>query len=100
MVWWTSNGSGGFCESDALGIADRISCRESSLYPAGAGAASLPQAPVAATSVAGSDIGDRVNHALKTCALQCTVYIPPGNYSFSVAHPPGAEYLWQLQAER
>jgi len=42
------------------------------------------QAPVPATSAAGTDIGDRVNHALKTCALQCTVYIPPGNYSFSV----------------
>jgi Right handed beta helix region len=38
---------------------------------------------VAATSVAGTDIGDRVNHALKSCALQCTVYIPAGNYSFS-----------------
>lgn len=46
-------------------------------------AASAPQAPVAATSVAGTDIGDRVNHALKSCALQCTVYIPTGNYSFS-----------------
>jgi hypothetical protein len=45
--------------------------------------ASSPQAPVAATSVAGTDIGDRVNHALKSCALQCTVYIPPGSYSFS-----------------
>jgi parallel beta-helix repeat protein len=42
-----------------------------------------PQAPVTATSAAGSDIGDRINHALKTCALQCTIYIPPGNYSFS-----------------
>jgi parallel beta-helix repeat protein len=42
------------------------------------------QAPVPATSAQGSDIGDRVNHALKNCALQCTVYIPPGNYSFSV----------------
>lgn len=41
-----------------------------------------PQAPVAATSIAGSDIGDRVNHTLKSCALQCTVYIPAGNYSF------------------
>jgi nitrous oxidase accessory protein NosD len=47
-------------------------------------AASLPQAPLTATSVAGSDIGDRVNHALKSCALQCTVYIPAGSYSFSV----------------
>lgn len=46
-------------------------------------AASSPVAPVPATSVAGSDIGDRVNHALKSCALQCTVYIPAGNYSFS-----------------
>jgi parallel beta-helix repeat protein len=46
---------------------------------------SLPQAPLAATSVPGSDIGDRVNHALKQCALQCTVYIPAGNYSFSVS---------------
>jgi nitrous oxidase accessory protein NosD len=45
--------------------------------------ASSPQAPVAATSVAGTDIGDRVNHALKSCARQCTVYIPPGSYSFS-----------------
>ena len=44
----------------------------------------MPQAPLTATSVAGSDIGDRVNHALKSCALQCTVYIPAGNYSFSV----------------
>jgi parallel beta-helix repeat protein len=44
-----------------------------------------PQAAVPATSAPGSDIGDRVNHALKTCALQCTVYIPPGNYSFSVS---------------
>ena len=41
-----------------------------------------PQAPVPATSAAGSDIGDRINHALKSCGLQCTVYIPPGNYSF------------------
>ncbi len=41
------------------------------------------QGPIAATSVAGTDIGDRVNHALKSCALQCTVYIPAGNYSFS-----------------
>ncbi len=47
--------------------------------------ASLPQAPLTATSVAGSDIGDRVNHALKSCALQCTVYIPAGNYSYSVS---------------
>ncbi|MEA2541251.1 MAG: hypothetical protein QOH35_2617 [Acidobacteriaceae bacterium] len=46
-------------------------------------AAVAPQAPVAATSVAGTDIGDRVNHALKSCALQCTVYVPAGNYSFS-----------------
>jgi len=46
--------------------------------------ASLPQHPLTATSVGGSDIGDRVNHALKSCALQCTVYIPAGNYSFSV----------------
>jgi parallel beta-helix repeat protein len=46
--------------------------------------ASLPQAPLTATSVPGSDIGDRVNHALKSCSLQCTVYIPAGNYSFSV----------------
>jgi parallel beta-helix repeat protein len=46
-------------------------------------AAAAPQGPVAATSVAGIDIGDRVNHALKSCALQCTVYIPPGNYTFS-----------------
>jgi hypothetical protein len=46
-------------------------------------AASSPVAPVPATSVAGSDIGDRVNHALKSCALQCTVYIPAGNYSFA-----------------
>jgi Periplasmic copper-binding protein (NosD) len=45
--------------------------------------AASAQAPVAATSVAGTDIGDRVNHALKSCALQCTVYIPTGNYSFS-----------------
>lgn len=44
---------------------------------------SSPQAPVAATSAAGIDIGDRVNHALKSCALQCTVYIPAGNYSFA-----------------
>ncbi len=36
-----------------------------------------------ATSAAGSDIGDRINHALKSCGLQCTVYIPPGNYSFA-----------------
>jgi parallel beta-helix repeat protein len=46
-------------------------------------AASPLLAPVPATSVAGSDIGDRVNHAMKSCALQCTVYIPPGNYSFA-----------------
>ena len=45
---------------------------------------SLPQAPLTATSVPGSDIGDRVNHALKSCSLQCTVYIPAGNYSYSV----------------
>jgi parallel beta-helix repeat protein len=47
-------------------------------------AQALPQAAVPATSAAGSDIGDRVNHVLKTCALQCTVYVPPGNYTFSV----------------
>jgi hypothetical protein len=41
------------------------------------------QAPLVATSVAGSDIGDRVNHALKSCGLQCTVYIPAGDYSYS-----------------
>jgi parallel beta-helix repeat protein len=46
---------------------------------------SLPQEPLAATSVPGTDIGDRVNHALKSCSLQCTVYIPAGNYSFSVS---------------
>jgi parallel beta-helix repeat protein len=46
-------------------------------------AATSPQAPVPATSVAGRDIGDRVNNALKSCALQCTVYIPAGNYSFA-----------------
>jgi parallel beta-helix repeat protein len=46
-------------------------------------AASLPQTPVAATSATGVDIGDRINHALKSCALQCTVYIPAGNYSFA-----------------
>jgi Right handed beta helix region len=56
-----------------------------SVYPSSSQthAASSPVAPVPATSVAGSDIGDRVNHALKSCALQCTVYIPAGNYSFS-----------------
>jgi parallel beta-helix repeat protein len=48
-------------------------------------ASSLPQAPLTATSVAGSDIGDRVNHALKSCSLQCTVYIPAGDYSYSVS---------------
>jgi parallel beta-helix repeat protein len=42
-----------------------------------------PQTPVLATSVDGSDIGDRINHALKACALQCTVHIPAGNYSFA-----------------
>jgi parallel beta-helix repeat protein len=46
-------------------------------------AAVAAQGPIAATSVAGTDIGDRVNHALKSCAMQCTVYIPAGNYSFS-----------------
>jgi parallel beta-helix repeat protein len=45
--------------------------------------ASLPQTPLSATSVTGTDIGDRVNRALKSCAMQCTVYIPAGNYSFS-----------------
>ncbi len=56
-----------------------------SVYPSSSQthAPSSPQAPVAATSVAGIDIGDRVNHALKSCALQCTVYIPAGNYSFA-----------------
>jgi parallel beta-helix repeat protein len=42
-----------------------------------------PATPVLATSAAGTDIGDRVNHALKDCGLQCTVHIPAGNYSFS-----------------
>jgi hypothetical protein len=56
-----------------------------SLYPATLHAQALPQAAVPATSASGSDIGDRINHVLKSCALQCTVYIPPGNYSFSVA---------------
>ena len=56
-----------------------------SVYPSSSQthAPSSPQAPVAATSAAGIDIGDRVNHALKSCALQCTVYIPTGNYSFA-----------------
>jgi parallel beta-helix repeat protein len=56
-----------------------------SLYPGTPHAqqASSAQTPVLATSVAGSDIGDRINHALKACALQCTVYIPAGNYSFA-----------------
>src|ERR1700733_5691644 len=56
-----------------------------SVYPSSSQtrAPSSPQAPVAATSAAGIDIGDRVNHALKSCALQCTVYIPAGNYAFS-----------------
>jgi parallel beta-helix repeat protein len=56
-----------------------------SVYPSSSQtrAPSSPQAPVAATSAAGIDIGDRVNHALKSCALQCTVYIPAGNYSFA-----------------
>jgi parallel beta-helix repeat protein len=45
-------------------------------------AVTSPQTPVLATNAAGSDIGDRVNNALKACALQCTVYIPAGNYSF------------------
>jgi parallel beta-helix repeat protein len=44
---------------------------------------SLPAAPLVATSVAGSDIGDRVNKALKSCSLQCTVYVPAGNYSYN-----------------
>ena len=38
---------------------------------------------VNAASVSGKDIGERINHALKACALQCTVYIPTGNYSFA-----------------
>src|ERR1700720_4231888 len=56
-----------------------------SVYPSSSQthAPSSPQAPVAATSATGVDIGDRVNHALKSCALQCTVYIPAGNYSFA-----------------
>jgi parallel beta-helix repeat protein len=56
-----------------------------SVYPSSSQtrAPSSPQAPVAATSAAGIDIGDRINHALKSCALQCTVYIPAGNYSFA-----------------
>jgi parallel beta-helix repeat protein len=41
------------------------------------------QTPIMATSVAGVDLGDRINKALKACALQCTVYIPAGNYSFA-----------------
>ncbi len=45
--------------------------------------AALPPAPLSANSVSGTDIGDRVNLALKVCGLQCTVYIPAGNYSFS-----------------
>jgi nitrous oxidase accessory protein NosD len=40
---------------------------------------------VNAMSVSGKDIGERINHALKACALQCTVYIPPGNYSFTTS---------------
>lgn len=52
-----------------------------SLY-SGSLLAQAATAPVPATSAAGGDIGDRINHALKSCALQCTVYIPPGNYSF------------------
>ncbi len=56
-----------------------------SVYPSSSQtpAPSGPPAPVAATSAAGIDIGDRVNHTLKNCALQCTVYIPAGNYSFA-----------------
>jgi parallel beta-helix repeat protein len=41
-----------------------------------------PHGPVMVTSAGGNDIGDRINHALKACAQQCTLYIPPGNYSF------------------
>jgi parallel beta-helix repeat protein len=56
-----------------------------SLYPSTSQtqATSSPQTPVLATSAAGVDIGDRINHALKACALQCTVYIPAGNYSIA-----------------
>lgn len=50
---------------------------------ASAQARALPAAPLAATSFTGTDIGDRVNQALKSCSLQCTVYIPAGNYSFN-----------------
>ncbi len=62
-------------------------------------AATPPRTPVMATSVAGSDIGDRVNHALKACALQCTVYIPPGT-TLLRRHPTTTESLRQIQAER
>jgi parallel beta-helix repeat protein len=41
-----------------------------------------PHGPVAVTNATGNDIGDRINHALKSCGLQCTLYIPPGNYSY------------------
>ena len=62
-----------------------IACVTAGLYSAAVfgQAAPSPQAPVPATSVVGSDIGDRVNRTLKSCALQCTVYIPAGNYSFA-----------------
>jgi hypothetical protein len=46
-------------------------------------AAAPRQSPLFANSIPGTDIGDRVNHALTSCGLQCTVYIPAGNYSFA-----------------
>ena len=59
-----------------------------------------PARRVLATSVAGSDIGDRINHALKACALQCTVYIPAGKLLLCHHDHAGVESIWQIQAER
>ena len=76
--------SGGICEGERSHSADRITPVSECVPEQFADTCAVwPHAPVAATSAAGIDIGDRVNHALKSCALQCTVYIPPGNYSFS-----------------
>jgi hypothetical protein len=84
VLWWSFREAQG--ESVSLKTCIRViavltACLHSAALQ-GQGA-SLPQAPLSATSVTGADIGDRVNRALKSCALQCTVYIPAGNYSFS-----------------
>jgi hypothetical protein len=43
----------------------------------------MPRGPVSVMTAGGNDIGERINRALGNCGMQCTLYIPPGNYSYA-----------------